>query len=151
MHGITKTFRRKTEELEHPVQLCIYISNHNVTQSILFTWTQNLKRVFLQARQKKNFIFCLTQQKQKAFFFSPQYLTFFAEHTSTEMYIHTPAHKSCVNNLWIPLIVSPGNASPYWCSPFTSRSRMWQCTPSVRRPHTEKYYGLLLSLNLSLL
>lgn len=34
------------------------------------------------------------------------------------MYIHTPAHKSCVNNLWIPLIVSPGNASPYWCSPF---------------------------------
>lgn len=55
--------------------------------------------VFLQARQKKN-LFRLTQQKQKAFFsLSPQFLTFFAKHTSTEMYIHTPAHQSGVNDL----------------------------------------------------
>lgn len=96
MHGITKTFRRKTEELEHPVQLCIYISNHNVTQSILLTWrlpayqNKHKKRGFLQARQKKNFIFHLTQQKQKAFFF---FLHSFWPSSSTQAQKSTFTHQ----------------------------------------------------------
>lgn len=110
------------ERLEHPVQLCIYMFNHNVTQSSLSTWTHPPTKTNIKKKSFScsclftwtSFIFCLTQQKQKAFF-PPQYWTFFAKHTSTEMYIHTPAH----NNFRIPPIALPGNASPYWCSPFS--------------------------------
>lgn len=145
MHGITKTFRRKTEELEHPVQLCIYISNHNVPHSVLeriLPLKENLTRVFYRPDTRKTSYF--------GFFFLHSTWPF-SQNTQAQKCTFTHQHTRVVSIIWIPVIVSPGNASAYWCSPFVSRSRVWQCMSIVRWAHTVKYYGLLLSVNLSLL
>lgn len=142
MHGITKTFRRKTE-------LCIYISNHK-GKHLVFLNAPSYKHkwVFLQARKnlsQKNLIFYLTQQNKRLFSPSPHSI-WPSSLKSTKTYIHTPADQICVNNLQILLIVSSGNISTCWCCPFVPRSCLLECTSSVLRTHQDgKYWEILRS------
>lgn len=144
MHGITKTFRRKTE-------LCIYISNHKGKHLVFLNAPSQTQMGFFAGQKEfdsEKLGYFISRSKTKGFF-PPLSTAFDLLQKNSRAQKCTFTHQQTKFVSIISEFFSLCHLvtfSTCWCCPFVPRSCLLECTSSVLRTHQDgKYWEILWS------